>query len=77
LTKGDFEVGDKPSVDAAAKVIRYVSNEGNPLEQQLWQVDFAGEKKQLSSGRDFTTQTLRPPVEHLSSGSRRAWIRPR
>ena len=60
LTKGDFEVGSKPSVDAAAKVIRYVSNEGNPLEQQLWQVDFAGEKKQLSSGAGFHDANFAP-----------------
>jgi hypothetical protein len=26
------------------------SNEGNLLEQQLWQVSFAGERKQLSAG---------------------------
>jgi len=50
LTKGDFEVGDVAMVDHEAKLIKYVSNEGNPLEQQLWQVDFAGDKKQLSSG---------------------------
>jgi dipeptidyl-peptidase 4 len=35
-------------VDHAAKLIHYASNEGNPLEQQLWQVDFDGERKQLS-----------------------------
>ena len=50
LTKGDLEVGDVAMVDHEAKLIKYVSNEGNPLEQQLWQVDFAGDKKQLSSG---------------------------
>ncbi|MGD0628892.1 MAG: alpha/beta fold hydrolase [Terracidiphilus sp.] len=50
LTKGDFEVTDVADVDAAGKIVRYVSNEGNPLEQQLWQVSFAGERKQLSSG---------------------------
>jgi dipeptidyl-peptidase-4 len=50
LTKGDFEVGDVAMVDHEGKLIKYVSNEGNPLEQQLWQVSFAGDKKQLSSG---------------------------
>jgi dipeptidyl-peptidase 4 len=50
LTKGDFEVGDVLGVDHAGKLIHYASNEGNPLEQQLWQVSFAGERKQLTTG---------------------------
>ncbi len=50
LTKGDFEVGEVLRVDAVGKLIDYASNEGNPLEQQLWQVSFAGERRQLSSG---------------------------
>jgi dipeptidyl-peptidase-4 len=50
LTKGDFEVGEVYTVDHAGKVINFASNEGNPLEQQLWQVNFAGERKQLSNG---------------------------
>jgi len=36
LTKGDFEVGDVLDVDTAGKLIHYASNEGNPLEQQIW-----------------------------------------
>lgn len=50
LTKGEFEVGDVLRVDHAAKLIDYVSSEGNPLEQQIWQVTFDGERKQLSEG---------------------------
>jgi dipeptidyl-peptidase-4 len=50
LTRGDFEVGDVLRVDHAAKLIDYVSSEGNPLEQQIWQVGFNGERKQLSEG---------------------------
>jgi len=50
LTKGDFEVGDVLDVDTAGKLIHYASNEGNPLEQQIWQVNFAGERKQLTRG---------------------------
>ena len=54
LTKGEFEVGDVLGVDHAGKLIHYASNEGNalegnPLGQQLWEVTFAGEKKQLTS----------------------------
>jgi dipeptidyl-peptidase-4 len=50
LTKGDFEVGDVLRVDHAAKLIDYASSEGSPLEQQIWQVTFDGERKQLSEG---------------------------
>ena len=54
LTKGDFEVGDVYRVDAAHKIVDYASNEGNPLEQQIWQVSFDGERKQLSQRRGIS-----------------------
>jgi dipeptidyl-peptidase-4 len=50
LTKGDFEVGSVLRVDYKESLIDYESNEGNPLERQLWQVSFAGERMQLSAG---------------------------
>ena len=50
LTTGDFEVGDVYRLDAADKLVDYASNEGGQLDQQLWQVNFAGEKKQLTAG---------------------------
>ena len=50
LTKGEFEVGEVLRVDHKGNLIDYASNEGNPLEQQLWQVSFAGERKQLTAG---------------------------
>ena len=50
LTKGDFEVGEVMRVDHEHKLINYASNEGNPLEQQLWQVSFGGERKPLTTG---------------------------
>ncbi len=49
LTSGDFEVGDIYRVDSKHKLVQYASNEGNPLEQQIWQVSFAGERKPLST----------------------------
>jgi len=60
LTKGEFEVGEVARVDAAAKLVDYASNEGNPLEQQLWQVGFDGEKKQLSEGAGSHTGNFSP-----------------
>ncbi len=60
LTKGDFEVSDAYSVDTARKVVDYTSNENNPLEQQLWQVSFSGERRQLSAGAGFHQVTFAP-----------------
>jgi dipeptidyl-peptidase-4 len=60
LTSGDFEVGEVYSVDTARKVVDYASNEGNPLEQQLWQVNFSGNRRQLSIGAGFHLATFSP-----------------
>ena len=60
LTKGDFEVGEVLKVDPAARLVDYSSNEGNPLEQQLWQVSFDGEKQQLSTGAGSHTGNFSP-----------------
>jgi len=60
LTKGDFEVGDILGVDHEAKLIRYASNEGNPLEQQLNQVSFDGERKPLTTAPGFHEGNFAP-----------------
>ena len=60
LTKGDFEVGEVLRVDHAARQVFYQSNEGNVLEQQIWQVSFDGERKQLSAGIGFHTGNFAP-----------------
>jgi dipeptidyl-peptidase-4 len=60
LTQGDFEVGDVYSVDPARKVVTYASNEGNPLEQQIWEVKFDGQRRQLSADAGFHDATFAP-----------------
>lgn len=60
LTDGDFDVSAVSTVDHQGKLIRYESNEGNVLEAQLWQVSFAGERKQLSSGAGFHAGNFAP-----------------
>jgi dipeptidyl-peptidase 4 len=60
LTSGDFDVSEVYSVNAANKVVDYASNEGNPLEQQLWQVNFSGGRRKLSSGAGFHIATFSP-----------------
>lgn len=60
LTKGDFEVSEVYSVDFKDKLIRYASNEGSPMEQQLWQVGFDGQRTQLSTGAGFHAGNFSP-----------------
>lgn len=50
LTQGDFDVSGVSFVDFGHKRILYASNEGNPLEQQVWEVNFNGERHQVSDG---------------------------
>ncbi|HVN93985.1 MAG TPA: alpha/beta fold hydrolase [Terracidiphilus sp.] len=60
LTSGDFEVAGVYAVDVDRGFVDYASNEGNPLEQQIWQVSFTGAKKQLSAGAGFHVATFSP-----------------
>jgi len=60
LTKGDFEVGEVYNVDFQGRLVQFASNEGNTLEQQLWQASFDGQRKQLSSGAGFHTGNFSP-----------------
>jgi dipeptidyl-peptidase-4 len=66
LTGGNFEVGQVYAVDAANKVVDYASNEGNPLEQQIWQVNFDGDRRQLSAGAGFHQATFAPNGESFA-----------
>ena len=60
LTSGDFDVGEIYDVDFKRRQIEYASNEGNPLEQQLWRVDFDGKRTQLTQGAGFHTGNFSP-----------------
>lgn len=60
LTSGNFEVSEIYNVDFARKQIDFASSEGNPLEQQLWRVDFEGKRAQLSQGAGFHTGNFSP-----------------
>lgn len=49
LTNGNGEVSSVKAVDAAAQMVYYISNEGDPREQQLWSIKLDGTgKKQLT-----------------------------
>jgi dipeptidyl-peptidase-4 len=60
LTQGDFDVIEVLRVDLKAKTIAFASNEGNPLEQQLWQVGFDGQRQPLTSGAGFHSGNFAP-----------------
>jgi dipeptidyl-peptidase-4 len=49
LTSGSWDVNSVIAVDPAHQQIFYASNEATLLEQQLWQVSFAGERKALTT----------------------------
>lgn len=65
LTSGNFEVGDIYSVDFGKKQVVFISNEGNPLEQQLWRVDFNGKRTQLSHDPGFHIGIVSPDGENF------------
>lgn len=60
LTHGDWDVSAVSVVDAKKQIVDYASNEGNPLEQQLWQVGFDGRKKQLTAEPGFHEGNFAP-----------------
>jgi dipeptidyl-peptidase 4 len=63
LTTGSFEVTEVYKVDEKNKLIDYASNQGNPLDQQVWQVSFEGVSKQLSAGVGFHEANFSPVGE--------------
>ena len=81
LTGGNYEVGDILGVNQKAHTVYYLSNEGDPRQQQIWVVGLDGQgKRQVSrSGEwhepvfspntnffaDTVSSTLAPPVVDL------------
>jgi dipeptidyl-peptidase-4 len=60
LTQGEFEVNEVYHVDTINKFVDYASNEGGGQDQQIWQVSFTGERKQLTSGAGFHVGNFAP-----------------
>ncbi|KAA6456458.1 alpha/beta fold hydrolase [Acidobacteria bacterium AB60] len=60
LTHGDFDVDGISVLDSAHKLVYYASNEGNPLEQQIWQVNFDGERKAITAEPGFHEGNFAP-----------------
>ena len=60
LTSGDFDVGEIDNVDQDAGIVDYAANKGNPLDRQLWQANFSGQRRQLSAGTGFHDGNFAP-----------------
>jgi dipeptidyl-peptidase-4 len=54
LEKGDYEVSSIKAVDVNSRTVYYLSNEGDPRQQQIWAVKLDGSGKQrISTGDGF------------------------
>ena len=61
LTSGDWEVGDVAGVDQVAHRVFYLSNQGDPRQQQIWVVGLDGEgKHQVSGSGDWHEPVFSP-----------------
>ena len=60
LTKGDFDVTEVSEVNLGRQLIFFASNEGNPTEEQLWQVDFQGNRKPLTTAPGVHSGSFAP-----------------
>ncbi|MEO6828946.1 MAG: alpha/beta fold hydrolase, partial [Acidobacteriaceae bacterium] len=85
VTHGDWEVLAVAGIDTTRKVIYYTSNESDPREEMLWQIDMNGlEKKMLSTQHgvhrisfapdnlhyvDTVSSVMMPPVASICSVS--------
>ena len=49
LTKGDWDVDEILGIDDARKLVYYASNEGKVTGEQLWAVNFKGERRPLTT----------------------------
>ncbi len=60
LTSGDWEVTGVLGVDEKRGRVVYTSSEASPLERQVYEVDFAGNRKRLSEGIGTHAVSLSP-----------------
>ncbi len=61
LTGGDWEVGDILGVNTVARTVYYLSNEGDPRQQQIWVVGLNGEgKHQVSRSGEWHEPLFSP-----------------
>ena len=73
ITSGDYEVEGIQSVLDASHTVYYVSNEGDPLQVQVWSIKSDGSGKQRLSS---TPGVHAPKLRSVESNFRRYCIRP-
>jgi dipeptidyl-peptidase-4 len=67
LTQGDYEVEYVDSIDERSNTVFYTSNEGSPLEDNLWSIKLDGSAKdQLTTGRGTHGTKTSPDGTHFS-----------
>jgi dipeptidyl-peptidase-4 len=61
VTSGDYEVNSVASILENSQTIYYVSNEGDPLQRQVWSIKTDGsEKRQISTAQGVHQPTFAP-----------------
>jgi dipeptidyl-peptidase-4 len=61
VEKGDYEVDEVEGVNEASKTILYRSNQGDPLQRQIWAVQYDGTAKhQISVAHGYHKATVSP-----------------
>ncbi len=67
LTHGDYEIENIETVDAKSETVFFTSNEGSPLEDNLWSIKLDGSDKQkLTSGPGIHYVLVSPDGAHFS-----------
>ena len=67
LTQGDYEVETVDSIDPKSSTVFYASNEGSPLEDNLWSIKLDGTaKQQLTTGRGTHGTNTSPDGVHFT-----------
>jgi dipeptidyl-peptidase-4 len=67
LTSGDYEVEGVAGFDAASDTLFFTSNEGTPLENNLWSIKLDGTgKRKITAGNGVHHLLLSPDGQHFS-----------
>lgn len=78
LTSGDGEVAAIKGVDEAAGIVYYLSNEGDPRQQQIWSVHLDGSgKRQVSDAPGFHDPVFSPNAKFFMDTSSTATTPPK
>jgi dipeptidyl-peptidase 4 len=67
LTQGNYEVEDVENIDDKSQTVFFTSNEGSPLQNNLWSIKLDGTFKQkLTTGEGFHYTLISPDGAHFT-----------